>query len=253
MLAVDAFNSFELAEVKGVNVLIIEPDVDYVEIVRVLLNDNFDMQFANTAEEGLALLKNTEFSLIIVNSSLNDKENDQNLIDSIRTVTAAPVIALVEMQDEENSSNLVFDGADYVLAKPFTPRRLRAAITAVLRRSELGGNETSDPVLPETLTSGGLKLSLGRLEVLLNGKKISLSAREFSLFQFLMSNANRAFTREELASQAWGWAKGGEMRAVDSAIKRLRQKIEEDTRNPHYILTERNIGYRFNANGSNSK
>jgi two-component system response regulator VicR len=74
-----------------------------------------------------------------------------------------------------------------------------------------------------------------------------LSAREFSLLQFLMTNPNRIFAREELAARAWGWSQDGEIRAIDSTIKRLRSKIEDDTRHPRFILTERNEGYRFNA------
>ena len=90
-------------------------------------------------------------------------------------------------------------------------------------------------------------MSLGRLEANVNNKKINLSAREFSLLQFLMTNPNRIFAREELAARAWGWSQDGEIRAIDSTIKRLRSKIEDDTRHPRFIQTERNEGYRFNS------
>ena len=243
------FNSFELKEVHDVDVLLIENDEDYVDIICALLkSDNFRLNYVKTAQEALQKLKNNAYELILLNASLDASEDMSSLLNEIRKLTLVPIIALVET-DVEAGTNIVLKGADYDLQKPFTPRRLRAAITAVLRRSEVGGSESVETVLPETITSGELALSLGRLELTVNHKRISLSAREFSMLQFLMTNPDRAFTREELAAQAWGWAKGGEMRAVDSAIKRLRSKIEEDTRNPHFILTERNVGYRFNSTG----
>ncbi len=249
MLTTKVFNDFELREVLNVDVLVIEDDEDYLEILRALLkSDNFKIDYVKTAIEALAKIKNYSYNLVFLSASLNDTSSSKTLLDRIREVSLVPIIALVDIESEEGS-NLVLEGADYDLQKPFTPRRLRAAVTAVLRRTEVGGLENSDPVLPETLTSGSLALSLGRLEVTINQKKISLSAREFSMLQFLMTNPNRVFTREELAAQAWGWAKGGEMRAVDSAIKRLRAKIEVDTRRPRFILTERSMGYRFNPAG----
>lgn len=254
VLNIEDFKSFSLIDLQAVKVLIVEQEQDYVDILQALLKPaNFTISIANNQRASTDLVQNQTFDLIILGSLTTepDEINGQTrLIDAIRQYTTVPIIALVQEQDEENGSNLVLEGADYDLQKPFTPRRLRAAITAVLRRSELGGNEISEPVLSETLSSGNLSLSLGRLELILNGKTINLSAREFSLLQFLMANPDRAFTREELAAQAWGWAKGGEMRAVDSSIKRLRQKIEADTRHPQYIVTERNIGYRFNSRGN---
>lgn len=248
MITVESFRSFELEEVNNVKLLVIESDQDYVNILQALLGtNNFEISAVADPEKSLAKLADKNFDLIILNAALNDPDKDgkENLLDRIRKITLTPIIALLEIPDEQDDATLVLEGADYTLQKPFTPRRLRAAITAVLRRTEIGAR-ASEPLLPETLTSGDLTLSLGRLEIIINNKKLNLSAREFSLLQFLMANPDRAFTREELAAQAWGWAKGGEMRAVDSSIKRLRQKIEKDTRRPDYILTERNIGYRFN-------
>ncbi len=248
MVATEAFNAFELDDIHDVEVLVIEQDDDYLGILGALLSsDNFKLDCVKSATEALEKLGNNSYELIFISASLNSTPQNGSLLDYIRNVTSVPVIALVEPPDSENGLSMVLEGADYDLQKPFTPRRLRAAVTAVLRRSELGGVEGNDPILPETITSGGLALSLGRLEVTINNKKINLSAREFSMLQFLMTNPDRTFTREELAAQAWGWAKGGEIRAVDSAIKRLRSKIEDDSRNPHFIITERSMGYRFQA------
>lgn len=254
MVATEVFNAFDLNEIESVKILAIEQDEDYLGILSTLLTtDNIQLEGVKNAQESLEKLANGDYDLIILSGSINALSDGSSLMEQIRKSTIVPIIALIEPPDEENGINLVLDGADYDLQKPFTPRRLRAAVTAVLRRSEIGGLENTEPIMPETLSSGGLALSLGRLEANVNNKKINLSAREFSLLQFLMTNPDRTFTREELAAQAWGWARGGEMRAVDSAIKRLRRKIEDDSRNPRFILTERNMGYRFNASGTSKR
>ncbi len=260
MTEFEIFRDFTLGENQAVKVLLIEQDEDYAEIIKTLLKrDNVEIEYVKNAPEGLDKIQGENYDLVILNARQNALNDEITLLEQIRRNSVVPIIALNEMSEEEAGVNMVLEGADYDLQKPFTPRRLRAAVTAVLRRSEVGGLENTEPMLPEMLQTGGLTLSLGRLEATVNNnaKPISLSAREFSLLQFLMTNPNRAFTREELAARAWGWASGskttakaqsaGEMRAIDSTIKRLRSKIEEDTRNPRYIVTERNVGYRFVA------
>ncbi len=246
MTQVEAFRDFTLGENLDVRVLVVERDPDYADIIAILLGrDSLEVDVASSASEALEKLTADGYGLIFLSSKVNAMDEGSSLLQRIRQNSIVPIIALNDPNEEEPSLSLVLEGADYDLQKPFTPRRMRAAVTAVLRRSEIGSSENNEPVLPETLITGELSLSLGRLEVTINNKKINLSAREFSLLQFLMTNPDKAFTREELAARAWGWAKGGEMRAIDSTIKRLRSKIEEDSRNPQYILTERNIGYRF--------
>jgi two-component system response regulator VicR len=252
---VEAFREFSLEESLEVRVLVIEQDEDYANIIRTLLKrDSVTLDNAKNAQEATEKLRTGSYDLVFLSTLINQLGDNRTMLEEIRQSSVVPVIALIEASDEENGASLVLQGADYDLQKPFTPRRLRAAVTAVLRRSELGGAESSEPVLPELIESGGLCLSLGRLEVTINKKQVPLSAREFSLLQFLMNNPNRVFTREELATRAWGWAKGsdkrskgGEMRAVDSTIKRLRSKIEQNSRQPRFIVTERNVGYRFVA------
>lgn len=251
MVATDLFNSFVLAEVQEVAILVVEQDKDYINILKALLGgENFKFDVTLTAGEALEKLEATDYDLIILNADLNDLNHDKTLLAQVRTRSIAPVIALVNEGEAKAGLALLEEGADYDLVKPFTPQRLKAAVTAALRRNEVCNPEPvfTETILPESIRSGGLELSLGRLEAKINHKKINLSAREFSLLQFLMTNPNRIFTREELAARVWGWVSDdGGFRAVDSAIKRLRSKIEDDTRHPRFILTERNEGYLFNG------
>lgn len=255
MVATEVFNAFVLEEVKEVNVLVVERDEDYINILKALLSgENFSFDVTYTAKEALKQLDSHDYDLIILNTSLNELKNGQTLLAQARARSIVPVITLVEEQDAEAGLIMLEEGADYDLVKPFTPHRLKAAVTAALRRHEVCDPDPApaETIMPESIRTGGLELSLGRLEANVNNKKINLSAREFSLLQFLMTNPNRIFTREELAAKAWGWSQDGEIRAVDSTIKRLRSKIEDDTRHPRFILTERNEGYLFNGKDDDS-
>jgi two-component system response regulator VicR len=250
MVSTDVFNSFSLEGVEKVNVLVVEQDEDYISILKAILSgENFNFDVTISPEEALENLENSTYELIILNANLNKLANGQTVLSQIRSRSISPVITLVDENEAEAAGlALLEEGADYDLVKPFTPQRLKAAVTAALRRNEVcqPGPE-GDTILPDFIKTGGLELSLGRLEANVNNKKINLSAREFSLLQFLMTNPNRIFAREELAARAWGWSQDGEIRAIDSTIKRLRNKIEDDTRHPRFILTERNEGYLFNA------
>jgi len=253
MVATDVFNSFTLEDVQKVDVLVVEQDEDYISILKALLSgENFNFEVTNSAKAALEKLKNHDYNLIILNANLNGLPGGQTLLSQIRARSISPVITLVD-QDEAEAAGLALleEGADYDLTKPFTPHRLKAAVTAALRRNEVCNPEPvvspGEMILPDTIRTAGLELSLGRLEASVNNKKISLSAREFSLLQFLMTNPNRIFTREELAARAWGWSQDGEIRAIDSTVKRLRSKIEDNTRQPRFILTERNEGYLFKS------
>lgn len=251
MVATEQFNSFVLQEVKEVNILLVEKDEDYISILQAVLSgENFIFDTTFTNKGALEKLEEKDYDLIILNAALNQVKSGKNLLDQIRTRTISPVIILVDEKDADIGLGLMEAGADYDLVKPFSPHRLKAAVTAALRRNEVCTPEPApvETILPESIRTGAVELSLGRLEAVVNNKKINLSAREFSLLQFLMTNPNRIFTRKELAEKAWGWTQNGEIRAIDSTIKRLRSKIEDDTRHPQFILTERNEGYLFNAN-----
>ena len=139
MVPTDAFNSFSLEGVEKVEVLVVEQDEDYISILKALLsgeNFNFDVTFS--PEEALEKLESRDFDLIILNANLNEMANGENLLSQIRVRTISPVITLVDENEAEAAGLVLLEkGADYDLAKPFTPQRLKAAVTAALRRNEV--------------------------------------------------------------------------------------------------------------------
>ena len=124
-------------------------------------------------------------------------------------------------------------------------RELMARVKANMRRT-LSGEERAKPVVP---SGGGLRISRDNGMVYKNGRALELSAREFDILCFLSASPGRVFSREELMEHVWGYEYYGDLRAVDVAIRRLREKVEDKPASPRYIMTKRGMGYYFASEG----
>jgi DNA-binding response OmpR family regulator len=133
-------------------------------------------------------------------------------------------------------------GADDYVTKPFSPKELVARVRSVLRRSADGVSPLFSRM---SWNNGDLEIDLESRAVWKNGSRAPLTPNEYKILARLVKYPNRAFSREELIDAALGENFGGFDRAIDSHIKNLRGKIEDDTANPAYILTVRGVGYRF--------
>jgi len=130
-------------------------------------------------------------------------------------------------------------GADDYITKPFSPRELVARTRAVLRRVQ--GNIQNTGVI----RSGDLEIDLVGFRVTRGGESLSLTRTEFNLLAILASHPVQAFSREQLLNRLYDVAYEGFERSIDAHIKNLRQKLESDPANPHYVLTVYGVGYRF--------
>jgi two-component system alkaline phosphatase synthesis response regulator PhoP len=131
-------------------------------------------------------------------------------------------------------------GADDYVTKPFNPREVVARVRAVLRRSS-----SSESSAGPRLQIGALELDIDRHRVTMRGQELELTPTEFDLLKLLMSQPGHAFTRVELIEQGLGYSYAGMERTVDSHIKNLRKKIEQDPVQPEYIETVYGVGYRL--------
>jgi DNA-binding response OmpR family regulator len=133
-------------------------------------------------------------------------------------------------------------GADDYVSKPFSPRELTARIKAVLRRA--GGAVATSGEEPTTLQAGVLEVDTVAHEARRDGELVSLTSREFDLLVHLMRNPRRAFRREQLLEQVWGFAYG-DTSTVTVHVRRLREKVEADPAVPRHVCTVWGVGYRF--------
>ena len=225
--------------------LLVESDDDYASVIVTLLQrEGWRVEWQRDAAEVLSRLGTNGFGVVLVNTRLIELEPGASLLEQIRVATGAPVITLSNQDEREEMVAHALEAADYDLVKPFSPRRLRAAVRAVTRRGRVASSMSA---LPAEVRIGDIVMSLGRLEVAIGERRAELSPREFALLHLLLAHPGTVFTREELARLAWGWRSGADSRAVDNTIRRLRQKIEPDPKNPRYLLTVRGAGYQFNG------
>lgn len=234
-------------------ILVVDDDPSIRELMQVYLEEEFIIIHA---ENGLAAIEKVQTdkpSLVLLDIML-PKLNGWEVCKQIRTFCHVPII-MVSAKGEEIDKILGLElGAEDYITKPFSPRELLARVKAQIRRSLLGtevkkgfsdstgqGNSISDAILDLP----GLHINFIKYQVLLNGLEVDLTAKEFELLAFLTRNRGQVFTREQLLDKVWGFDYVGDTRAVDSAIKRLRKKINNEEKNNIFIHTLRGIGYRF--------
>ncbi len=158
----------------------------------------------------------------------------------LRKETRVPIIMLTAKDAEVDKVVGLETGADDYVTKPFGMPELMARVRAVLRRAEASADEESD-----VLESGDLRVDLGRREVERGGSLLRLKPRELDLLAFFMRRRRRAFSREELLKQVWGYEFADDTRTVDVHVRWLRQKIEPNPAQPARLITVRGVGYRF--------
>ncbi len=163
----------------------------------------------------------------------------------LRAEGPVPVIMLTARGDEEDRILGLEVGADDYVTKPFSPRELVLRVTSVLRRSRAAA--AREPV-PETLRAGALRAEPAAHRAAKNGTELALTVREFDLLVFFLRHPGRAFGREELMREVWGWD-FGDLSTVTVHIRRLRAKIEDDPARPRLIQTVWGVGYRLEAGG----
>ncbi|HEU4511708.1 MAG TPA: response regulator transcription factor [Nocardioidaceae bacterium] len=160
----------------------------------------------------------------------------------LRQAGDVPVIMLTALGSETDRVVGLEHGADDYVTKPFSPRELALRVDSVLRR--VGEREHADGAGP--LVDGDLVIDGDRHAVYRDGTELALTVREFDLLRFLVAHPGRAFSREELLQQVWGWS-FGDQTTVTVHVRRLREKVEPDPTSPARLVTVWGVGYRWES------
>ena len=160
---------------------------------------------------------------------------------TIRKRSTVPIIVLTARDAESDKVNALDQGADDYLTKPFGVEELLARVRAALRRTQWH----SEAREPDVRTFGPLEVDLAGHVVRMAGDEVRLTPTEFSLLALLVTHAGKVLTHRYLLQHVWGSEYGGEAEYLRVYIQRLRRKIEPDSANPQYLLTEPGVGYRF--------
>ena len=222
-------------------ILVVEDEKAISDIlVFNLQREGYDTLAAYDGAEGLRCALEEAPDLILLDVMLPEMDGFE-VCRRVRAEKDTPIIMLTAREEETDKVMGLELGADDYITKPFSMRELMARVEANMRRTYAG----EDREKAEAPSGGGLRVSKDNGMVYKNGHPLELSAREFDILCFLSAAPGRVFSREELMEQVWGYDYYGDLRAVDVAIRRLREKIEDEPASPRYIITKRGMGYYF--------
>jgi DNA-binding response OmpR family regulator len=207
-----------------------------------LLQEGYDIDTAIDGLDAYEKICENEYDLVLLDIML-PKMNGLEVCKKVRETLMVPIIMLTAKGDDSSKILGLEYGADDYITKPFNMLELKARIKAILRR--IAFNVNNDSINSNEITIENFKInSLGR-KIFLDDKRINLTAKEFDLLILLLTNKGTVFSREQLLKEIWGYEYFGDVRTVDVHIRRLREKIEENSSQPKYILTKWGVGYYF--------
>lgn len=223
-------------------ILVVDDEVKILEIVEAYLKkDGFQVYTATDGEAALDIFKKEKIHLVVLDLML-PKLSGEEVCRKIRTFSEVPIIMLTAKADEEDKLQGLAIGADDYLTKPFSARELVGRINALLRRSYRGESPLADILI---FNDGDLEVDIKKFQVKKKGKIVNLTPNEFKLLNILLANPGHVFTRDQLLEKAFGTEFEGFDRTVDTHIKNIRHKIEDNPKESKYILSIYGVGYKF--------
>ena len=230
-------------------ILIVEDEKNIIDILSFNLSrEGYDTIEALDGKTGLQLALEQDPDLILLDLMLpgmNGFDVCRSLREKGRTT---PVIMLTAREEETDKVMGLELGADDYITKPFSMRELLARVKANIRRSDMTPVAMSESKSGARLDLGRIVVDTELMVVYKDGKTLELSQREYELIKFLASQPGKVFSREALMEHVWNYdGYVGDVRAVDVAVRRLREKLEDDPASPVFLVTRRGLGYLFNA------
>ncbi len=229
----------------GKKVLIVDDEHAIVDILRYNLEKNdFFTVAAYDGAEGMRLAREEDPDLILLDVMLPEMDGFEVCRKLREEGNNVPIIMITAREGETDKVFGLEQGADDYITKPFSMREVVARVRANIRRVASMGTQTSGA--SDELRVKDIIIDRARQAVLKNGSEIDLTHREYELLRFLAENPGKVVSREELMSSVWQYDYFGDLRAVDVAVRRLREKLEAKPSEPTYIVTKRGAGYYFN-------
>jgi DNA-binding response OmpR family regulator len=236
----------------GVNVPIATPKLTLVERILVIADDTasctvlrrlfasegYCAEFVPNGSAGLERLRQRPFSAVILDLQHLETSGWDLCREIARSISGLPLVVLGPSPDVADKVLLLEMGADDYLSSPFSPRELVARLRALMRRASRGHRENS-------VVFGDVIVDLFKTEITRSGRKIPVTKKEFQILEFLTRNAERVISRDELLNEVWGYQNYPCTRTVDTHIRRLREKLENDPSRPLHLLTVHGLGYKF--------
>lgn len=231
----------------NIKILVVDDEQNILDVVKAYLEkEGFEVLSAMDGEAALHIFNNETVHLIVLDLML-PKISGEKVCSIIRSISTVPIIMLTAKAEEDDKIVGISIGADDYLTKPFSVRELLVRVRALLRRSYRDISPLADIL---SFNDGDLEIEIKKMLVKKQGEAISLTANEFKVLKILLTNPGQVFSREQLVEKAFGTDYEGFDRTVDTYIKNIRQKIEDNPKAPKYITTVYGAGYKFTLNSS---
>ncbi len=225
-------------------ILVIDDEKKILDVVKAYLQkEGFEVITAQDGESALEIFKSEAVHLVILDLML-PKISGMEVCSKIRAVSDVPVIMLTAKAEEDDKIEGLSLGADDYLTKPFSVRELVIRVRTLLRRAYRDDKPLADHLI---FNDGDLEIDIKKMLVKKRNIPVSLTANEFKVLTTLLTNPGQVFSREQLVEKAFGMDYDGFDRTVDTYIKNLRQKIENNPKEPEYIITLYGVGYKFSS------
>ena len=220
-------------------ILVIEDDLKVQRALRRLLEpEGFAVETRADGASGVESFRTAAPAAVILDLRLPGMSGRDVCKQIKQSAPEAPVIILSAASEVTDKVLLLELGADDYVTKPFSPRELLARVRAVLRRSMRSA--TGD-----VFSFDDISVDFAKMQLMRSGAEVPLTAQEFKMLKFMVHNAERVVSREELLNEVWGYQHYPTTRTVDTHVLKLRQKLERDPANPVHFQTVHRAGYRF--------
>ena len=229
-------------------ILIVDDEQPIIDmLVYNLEKEGYNTLEATDGEKAVDIALNNTPDLILLDIMI-PKMDGLSVCKRIRHTLNVPIIMLSAKGEEIDKILGLELGADDYITKPFSIRELMARIKANLRKGKGSYEDGKAEANTNKIIVGDLQLDVDKFETRVKNKVIDLTLREFEVLKYLANQLGQVVTRETLLEKVWGYEYYGDIRTVDVTVRRIREKIEEDTSNPKILITKRGVGYYIKAN-----
>lgn len=225
-------------------ILIVDDEEKILKVIEAyLIKEGFEVLTAKDGEEALNIFNKELVHLIILDLML-PKISGEEVCTRIRAASSVPIIMLTAKIEEDDKIEGLTIGADDYVTKPFSNRELVSRVKALIRRTYRDNKPLAELLI---INNGDLEIDIEKFIVKKQKKNVNLTSNEFKILTALLSNPGQVFSRDQLVNKAFGIDYDGFDRTIDTHIKNIRRKIEDDPKNPRYIVSIYGIGYKFNS------
>jgi DNA-binding response OmpR family regulator len=220
-------------------ILVVEDDHAVQKALRRLFEtEGFEIEIVADGRSAIEAFQKTVPTAIVLDLRLPQMSGRDVCREIKQQAPSIPIIVLSAASDVSDKVLLLELGADDYVTKPFSPRELLARVRAAVRRTVRGP-------AGDVVSFDGISIDFTKMEVTRNGEPVVLTAQEFKTLKFMIQNAERVISRDELLNEVWGYQNYPSTRTVDNHILKLRQKLERDPANPIHFRTVHGMGYKF--------